>query len=179
MTEAASDTAAPAERTLLGRVAGGLNALGTVWIFVLLLLVNADVGGRFLFGAPLRGVPEIVSMSIVAIVFLQLAHTALRGRLTRSDALIGLLHARAPRLAQALEAAFALLGAACCAVLIWAVVPLLERAIEIEEYVGAIGDFTAPVWPVRLVIILGTALAAMVFLLAAARHLRAMAGRGR
>ncbi|MBP8309076.1 MAG: hypothetical protein KAY46_17505, partial [Burkholderiaceae bacterium] len=42
------------------RLGEWMSALGTVWIFVLLLLVNTDVIGRGLFSAPLRGVPEML-----------------------------------------------------------------------------------------------------------------------
>ncbi|MBT4116104.1 MAG: TRAP transporter small permease subunit, partial [Rhodospirillaceae bacterium] len=68
-----------------------LNAIGTAWIFVLMLAINADVFSRFLFNAPLSGVPLIVEMSIIAIVFLQLAAALRGGRLTRSDVLIAKL----------------------------------------------------------------------------------------
>ena len=52
---------------------GIMNAIGTLWIFMLMLLISADVLGRELLGTPIRGVTEIISLSIVAIVFLQLA----------------------------------------------------------------------------------------------------------
>ena len=47
-----------------------LYMLGTGLILLLVLLINSDVVGRALFGAPVSGVPEMVSLSIVAIVFL-------------------------------------------------------------------------------------------------------------
>src|SRR3989304_2905183 len=51
------------------RLTGAMNAIGTIWILVLMVLINSDVIGRDLFGAPVRGVTEIVSMSIVGSVF--------------------------------------------------------------------------------------------------------------
>ena len=62
-----------------------MNSIGTIWVFVLLVIINLDIGGRALFNHPVRGVPEIVALSIVACVFLQIAHTLKVGRLTRSD----------------------------------------------------------------------------------------------
>ena len=59
-----------------GHILSGLNGLGTAWIFVMMVLINADVIGRAVFNAPIRGVPLIISLSIIAIVFLQL-HDAL------------------------------------------------------------------------------------------------------
>ena len=50
------------------RVGRVLNALGTVWIIALMLLINTAVVGRNLFKAPVRGVTELVALSIVGIV---------------------------------------------------------------------------------------------------------------
>ena len=69
------------------RLTQALNALGTLWIVALMLLINADVLGRDLLGTPVRGVTELVSLSIVGIVFLQLADTLATGRMTRADAI--------------------------------------------------------------------------------------------
>ena len=35
----------------------GLNAVGTLWIFAIMVAINADVFARFLFSAPISGVP--------------------------------------------------------------------------------------------------------------------------
>ena len=48
----------------LDKVFGAMNALGTLWILALMVLMNLDVAGRNLFGAPVRGVTEMVSLSI-------------------------------------------------------------------------------------------------------------------
>ena len=51
-------------------------------------------------------------------------------------------------------------------------------ASMMREYVGAIGDFTAPVWPVRVLMLVGLAATLVTFvLLALADVRRAMAGR--
>jgi TRAP-type mannitol/chloroaromatic compound transport system permease small subunit len=154
------------------RLTGVLNAVGTAWIFVLMVLINADIFGREAFDAPVRGVTEIVSMSIVAIVFLQLAHTLWAGRVTRSDALITRLIRRLPRLGYALQALYHLTGAVLFAIIFQASLPYFTKALEIDEYVGAAGDFTAPVWPVKLIILVGCAATAVQFLLLAWRDAR-------
>ena len=77
--------ALPGNFQRVGRV---LNALGTVWIIALMVLINSDVLGRNLFKAPVRGVTELVALSIVGIVFLQLADTLHSGRFTRADVLL-------------------------------------------------------------------------------------------
>ena len=75
-------------RMLVDYITSVLNIAGTLLIVGVMILVNSDVIGRGMFNAPISGVPEIVSMSIVAIVFLQVAQAFRKGRLTRSEAFI-------------------------------------------------------------------------------------------
>ena len=155
------------------RLTGWMNAVGTVWILALMVLINTDVVGRDLFGAPVRGVTEIVSMSIVGIVFMQLADTLRAGRFTRAEVLLGWLQKWHPRFARGLQGVFHLVGAALLCVILWASWGPLEEAVRIGEYVGAVGDFTAPMWPVRLIIVLGSACTALTFLFLAWDDFRA------
>ena len=55
------------------RLIVGMNALGSVWILLLVLMVFADALGRSFFSHPIAGVTELIQISIVGIVFLQLA----------------------------------------------------------------------------------------------------------
>ncbi len=159
------------------RVGAALNALGTVWIFALLVLVDADILGRELFGAPVRGAIEIVGLSIVGIVFLQLPNALWAGRFTRAELLIDALGLRRPRLAAGVQGFLHLLGALALALVTVAVWPEFLRAVEIGDYVGAIADFTAPTWPVRLVMVIGSALTAITFVLLAVADFQVAAGR--
>ena len=140
-----------------------MNSIGTAWVFVLLVIINLDIGGRALFNHPLRGVPEIVALSIVGCVFLQLAHTLRVGRLTRSEVLLKVALKRSPRLGHALDGVYHLIGAALCLILLKASYPLFTKAWTQDLYVGAQGDFMAPTWPVKLVILIGCAAAAIQF----------------
>lgn len=157
------------------RLTQALNALGTLWIVALMLLINADVLGRELLNAPLRGTTELVSLSIVGIVFLQLADTLASGRLTRADVLLDRLKRTTPWLAALLQALYHLLGAGLMAVILWAAWAPLVESIRIQEYVGALGDFTAPVWPVRLIMLVGMVVTFITFVLLAWLDLRRMA----
>ena len=132
-----------------------MDGIGTVWVFVLLLIINLDIGGRAVFNHPIRGVPEIVALSIVALVFIQIAHTLAVGRLTRSDVFLAWLIRKSPRLGHALEGIFHVVGAGLFGIIFWASVPLFTKAWRINEYVGAEGDFKAPIWPVKLIILIG------------------------
>lgn len=84
----------------LHRLTQGLNALGSLMILGLMLLINADIIGRTGFNAPVRGVTELVSLSIVGIVFLQLADTLRCGRFTRADMLLDRLKRTQPVFAE-------------------------------------------------------------------------------
>ncbi len=163
-------------RFSFGALTSVMNSIGTAWVFVLLVIINLDIGGRALFNHPLRGVPEIVALSIVACVFLQIAHTIRVGRLTRSDIMLDWMRRRHPGLGHFLEGLYCLVGAGLMVILFESSLPMFTKAWRIGEYVGAEGDFMAPVWPVRLIILAGCAVAAVQFALMAADSFRQMAG---
>ena len=132
-----------------------LNVTGTVLIVLIMLLVNLDVAGRNFFAAPVSGVPEMVSMSIVAIVFLQIAQAFRKGRLTRTEALLGFLDRRAPKARYCVDLLFAVASAALVWQLYAASLPLFVKSWQRGTFEGTVGDFTAPVWPVKLIILIG------------------------
>jgi TRAP-type mannitol/chloroaromatic compound transport system permease small subunit len=142
----------------------GANILGTMLIVGLVIIICTDVLGRNLFGVPLPGVPEMISLSIVAIVFLQVPQALKAGRLTRSDGLINTLHKRAPRAGNIAELVFDALGFLVVATIIYAHWPILVKSIVRQDYVGAVGNFTMPVWPAKLMILIGACLLALQFL---------------
>lgn len=150
-----------------------MNIIGSLLILVLMVLIGLDVAGRNLFGAPLSGVPEIVSLSILVIVFLQAPKALQQGRLTQSDTLINMLAMWLPTTTRIIETLFDLVGIAVFCIIIYGTLPMLEKAWLRSEFVGAIGDFTAPVWPVRLAVILGSALLSVNFALRIAQRWKA------
>ncbi len=150
-----------------------LNVVGTLLIVSLMLLIGLDVIGRGAFGAPISGVPELVSLSIVAIVFLQVPQALRAGRFTRSDAVLGWLKENRPSVARWLELIFDLTAIALLGALLYASWPLFVRAWESNTFVGAVGDFTAPVWPVKLIICIGTVMLMLQFV---ARILHSFSG---
>ena len=79
------------------RFVAGLNSVGGVLIFALVVMINLDILFRFLFNSPIDGVTELVELSIVAIVFLQLSDAVRNGRLTRSDGLYNKIKEKKPR----------------------------------------------------------------------------------
>jgi TRAP-type mannitol/chloroaromatic compound transport system permease small subunit len=160
---------APAGRWIRNfeKTTAAMNSLGTIWIFILLIIVNLDIGGRAIFNHPIRGVPEVVAMSITALVFLQIAHTIGTGRLTRSEVLMMWLERRRPKTAKILDGLYYLVGAGLFIILFWSGYPLFTTAWTIDEYVGAEGDFMAPTWPVKLVVLIGCVAGCIQFLMMA------------
>src|SRR5690606_11928089 len=118
-----------------------LNALGTGWIFVIMVLINADVLSRYLFNSPIRGVPLVITMSIIAIVFLQLPDALRARRVTRNDAVIGNLLNRRPRFGHVVQSIYHLAGFALMALLFHYTLPFFLKDWESNAYSGNRGDF--------------------------------------
>ena len=154
----------------------GLGVAGSVWIFVIMILINADVFGRYLFGAPINGVPEIISLSIVGIVFLQLANTLRVRRMIRSDVIVGRLLANRPRAGHALQAVHHLTGMLIMAAVVWFVWPKLIEAWEDKIYIGDIGHFTVVTWPILAIIVGASAVTCLQFAVHVVTDLRIAGG---
>jgi len=148
---------------LLDRLTALMSVVGTLGIIGIMLLITADVAGRFFFGRPIAGVPEMVAMSILGIVFLQIANTLARGKLTRTDAFLGFVGRRNPRAAYALDAAMHLAGGVLIAILVNAFYPLFMRSYARGDAVGSVGQFLAPIWPTHLIVLVGSFVLLLVF----------------
>lgn len=160
-----------------GVLVDGLNGIGSLLIFAMMLLVGSDVVGRSLFNQPIYGVAELVSLSIVAIVFLQLGSTLRHQRMTRADLFIDGFIARHRRAGLLLNAAFNLAGLAACLAIATATYPLLVHAWTKGQYIGVEGLFTAATWPVRLIVIVGSVVTAIQYLIYMLADFRACARR--
>jgi TRAP-type mannitol/chloroaromatic compound transport system permease small subunit len=146
------------------------NTAASLWIVALMVLVIVDVVGRALFNKPLVGVNEIMEISIVAMLYLQVTQALRDGKHTRSDAFIGQLHARRPAIAHALESLFCAAGAALMLLVLRAAWPRLVEAWNGGFTIGNQGVFIVPEWPLRAVIVFGCVLMVVQFVLLAANH---------
>ena len=151
-------------------VAKALLAFAATLAFLLSFLVVADVVGRTAFGAPVKGTPEIVSMSIVIICFLQAAYAIRSGGMLHVDVIPALLPARQR---EVLAAAGCLLGVAFFAVIVYGGIDPLAHAWSSGEYEGE-GALRVPTWPARLIVLVGAGLAAFNYALAFVAHLRSI-----
>ena len=131
------------------------NIIGTILIIFIMIIVNADVIGRELFLMPIAGVPMMVSMSIVAIVFLQTPQTFNRGRLTQNVSILNAIGRRTPLVKLLLDITYSIAAFFLILQIFKSTYPLFIKSWVRNTYEGTIGDFTAPIWPIKFVILLG------------------------
>jgi len=177
-----SRQAAPAGRrpaeplALVARAVGalelGMNSIGTLWIFGLMFLICADVAGRYLFNAPIKGAAEMVGYSIVTAVFLQMASALHAGRFTRVEILIEPMETSRPAAAHSFVALFNLVGAAVFGLITWGTWPKLEHAFTTGEITGTPGVFDFIIWPFLAVIVFGAAVTCVECLIQFAQSLQ-------
>ena len=154
-----------------------LNVVGTALIIAMAIAVNADVLGRDLFNQPVPGVTEFLGLSIVSVVFLQMANTLREERHVSNDIIlkwVGLTH---PRVAHAFYALFHLIGAGLMGLICWYVIPILAENFAGGYYKGTVGYIEIPVWPFMLIVVIGSATTVIQYLLLAWRELGPAIGR--
>jgi hypothetical protein len=113
-----------------------MNAAGSCWIVVLMLLINAEAISRSAFNQPIIGVIELIEISVIGIVFMQLADSLRCGVFIRSDGLFNQVMIRKPK----------------------------------DWYVGVEGMFTAPKWPVVLIVVIAVFVTMIQFLIMVTDH---------
>jgi TRAP-type mannitol/chloroaromatic compound transport system permease small subunit len=156
----------------LDRAVAFLNAIGSTWVLILVLLICMDSFGRSLFNRPFDGVNEIVAVSMAFIVFCQLADTVRLNKLTRSDTYLPRLEASRRLGARMVVCAFDVLGMVIMIAIIVGTVPLLIESIERGYYVGEYGIFTFPDWPIKAMVVLGSAMTTLCFAARVLAHWR-------
>jgi len=137
--------------------------MAAAWAFILTFVILADIIGRGVFNDPLNGVREIVANSIVIIVFLQAGYAIRSRSMLSADFLV----IRLPPAVQRAALAFGyLLGAAFFAFIIWGGWQLAIDSWVGNEFEGE-GALRVPSWPTRFVILIGSALAIINYLVVA------------
>ncbi|MFD2181659.1 TRAP transporter small permease subunit [Rhodoplanes azumiensis] len=150
-----------------------LLAVAALIIFALGFLVVADVIGRGVFNSPVKGTPELVSMSIVIICFLLAPYAVQSGGMLKADVLVGAFGGRGRAFS---ELASGVLGALFFGLIVWGGTEPALRAFMAGEYEGE-GALRVPAWPARLVVVAGAALVVLIYLARAVRALRVLLGR--
>ena len=172
-------SAAP-KTSWIGRIMAGLNGVGAILILAMAILICADIISRSFFGKPVAGVAEMIGLSIVAVVFLQMGQAVRANALARTELLTDTLKQRAPRAEALLQAVYSFIGAVFFAVLVYGIWFKLVDAWTSDEHTGVYGLFVAPVWPVYATIVLGSFAAGVQFLAHMIGHFsRAITSKGR
>jgi TRAP-type C4-dicarboxylate transport system permease small subunit len=139
---------------LNARIVRLLLAAAAVIIFLLGFIVCIDIFGRAIFNSPLKGTPEIVSMSIVIICFLLAGYAVQSGSMIYTDVFSAMFGVRGRAFAQLLSA---VLGILFFGFIVWgSYEPTLHAWIS-GEYEGE-GALRVPVWPARVVVVIGSIL---------------------
>ncbi|HLF13071.1 MAG TPA: TRAP transporter small permease, partial [Gammaproteobacteria bacterium] len=157
---------------MFARLIQWMNGAGVIGIFALTFLICADITGRTVFARPISGVTEIVSLALVASVFLQLAYAIHRARLMRVEMVLGPLEGNRPELASDWQIFLTLAGAALFILIAVGEWPDLVRAWRTDEFAGAEGLFKVQVWPIKLLVVAGSACAALELLRQLSLHVR-------
>lgn len=173
-TSFSSSVARSAGLRLVERAVTGLSrltsAIGSLMIVISMFLIVADVFMRYVFNDPIEGVAEIVSASIVTIVFLQLPNTIRQKRMINSDVWLDRLQQSKPRFSMFVEAVYFFAGAFMIAVLVHSTLPKVVRAYTDDFTIGTPGIFVWPLWPFEFGVLVGAGLAVLVYLLMAVQH---------
>ncbi len=131
--------------------------------FMLVFIIIADIVGRNLFNSPLNGVREIVANTIVIIVFLQAGYAIRSRSMLKADFVIN----HFPPLFGRVALAFGyLLGAAFFLIIVTGGWDLAVHSWTAGEYEGE-GALRVPSWPTRFMILFGSGLAALNYIVMA------------
>lgn len=153
--------------TLNAKVTRALLAVAAAIIFCLGFLVCADIFGRALFNHPVKGTPEIVSMSIVIITFLLAGYAVQSGSMIYTNVFTGMFGVRGEAFSKLLSA---VLGILFFGLIVWGSYEPTLHAWTSGEYEGE-GALRVPVWPARIAVLLGAFLVVISYALQALQAL--------
>ena len=145
---------------LFNRLMSFLNMLGALWVVLIMLLITVDVTGRAFFNSPLFGVPEIVKISVVGLVWCMMAHTLKIGAHLRSTILLDRMPLRVKRWIEMLAC---LMGVVMFALIVYSGWDHMVEAWQVGEFEGE-EPVRVPTAPVRSLVLIGAALTSIQFL---------------
>ncbi|MGH6905203.1 MAG: TRAP transporter small permease [Geminicoccaceae bacterium] len=137
--------------------------LAAVWALGLSGLIVADIVANNVVGRAIPGVRELVISSIVMIVYLQLGYAIRSHSMLRSDTLLLAMPITLQRILLGIGYA---LGAAFFLMVMRGTIDPTVYAWSTGEFWGE-GALRVPVWPTRLVVLFGSALAVLNYVVAA------------
>lgn len=149
------------------RLLGGLNIISAIFILILMLLISADVVGRYAFGKPLHGTFEIGESLLVFVVFLGFAYTQYH----KANIRVQMVANRMPfRVRPLLDCLAHGLGFALFALVTWETFRYFLTSWAIRE--ASAGMVNVPLYPARLAVPMGSFFLAFQFALDSVADLR-------
>ena len=134
---------------IVGVFSSWLNVISAVWLASIALLILYDVTGREFFDAPFHGTNEIVSNSVLSILFLQLPLSILSRNALRTTIFYGTVSTKSKGYIDALS--YFLAGILFLAIAIGSWDNMIE-GWEILEQEGS-GIVNIPVYPIRTLVV--------------------------
>ena len=140
-------------------------------VFLLMLLVTAEIISRHFFNSPIPGQTEAGALSLVLILYLGLAY----GQLQRSHIRVDLILSRAKgRKRELLEALALFLCLIVSALMLWATSKQALISVLGREFISGVISF--PVWPGRCAVPFGFALICLTLIMQICDHVMAAFG---
>lgn len=148
-----------APRDFVTRATEWLSTISAFWALGLAAIYLYDILGRELFNRPFPGTHEIVGNSIVGILFLELPASIKRGAMLRTTLIYDTVSEGRRRLIDSVSYA---LGILLFLAIIFGGWDAMIVSWQKREFEGA-GAFEVPVYPVRTLIIVFSAICALIY----------------
>ncbi|MEJ2589426.1 MAG: TRAP transporter small permease [Deltaproteobacteria bacterium] len=133
----------------LGRISTALAYVGAFSLFGMMCLTTADVGGRYLFNAPILGAFELTEFLILILIFSFLAYTQSK----KAHVSVNLLVMLFPK---KLRKIIALFNYTLCLILMGLITYMgFLRALELVEFKEASPNLGVPHYPFVFFLVLG------------------------
>lgn len=137
-------------------------------VFLLMLLVTAEILGRRLFGSPIPGQVEAATLSLVIVLYLGVAYAQWKENHIRVDIFISRVKGRKRELLEALTLFLSLIPTV---LMLWATAERARGSIAGGEFVSGVIEF--PVWPGRCAVVFGLAILSLTLAVQLCNHLAA------
>lgn len=141
------------KESLFSKFLAILNAIASIWVFILMLIIGYDVLGRYFFNSPLSGTPEIAANSIVAIAWLHFPYVLMKKRHINTNVISRKF---SPRLRKVISVMGNTAGVIIFTILLKSAWPLFTKSFTSGEWEGVAGGFHVPIAPIRFLLIVGS-----------------------
>jgi TRAP-type C4-dicarboxylate transport system permease small subunit len=138
--------------TKLALVSGAL-------VFFYMLLVGANIAGRYVFNRPIDGTLEIGQLVLASVIFFSLAYVQMKDAHIRVTAVLKILPCKWQ---DKFETAILAVGFVMMILMAWRSLPFALESFEMREVHMSVN---VPIWPTKLIFFFGWCLLGLQFLL--------------